>query len=72
MILNEVFTTKFPPKEILSTYLTLTFLALFHIYNLRGRCFPTTEALASVFTNISTSSTARCNLTFKREMCYGV
>ena len=67
--LNIVFTTKFPPKELLSPYLTLTFLALFQIPNLHARRFPTTEALASVFTIASTSSSAICNLTIKRGVC---
>ena len=67
--LNVEFTRKFPPKELPSPYLTLTFLALFQIPNLRARRFPTTEALALVSTTASTSSPARCNVTVKKGVC---
>ena len=70
--LNVVFTTQFPPKELPSPCLTLTFLALFHIPNLYARCFPVTKALASVSTTASISSSAKYNLTVRRGVCQGV
>ena len=70
--LNKVFMTKFPSKKLPSSCLTLTFLALFHIYNLHATCFLMTEMLAVVSTTTSTSSPTRCNVTHKREVYRGV
>ena len=63
--LNEVFTTKFPSTMLPSPYLTLTFLALFRILNLRARHSPSTEALALVSTTTATSFPVGGNLTEK-------
>ena len=67
--LHVVFTTEFPPKELPSPWLTLTFLALFQSPSLCARRFRTTEALAPVSTIASTSYSERYNLTVKRGVC---
>ena len=66
--LNEVFITRFPHNELPSSCLTFTFLALFYIPNLSTRHFPTSEALAPMFTTASTSSPTKRNFTVKREL----
>ena len=69
IILQDIFTTTFPSNELPSSYLTLTFLTLFHIPNLHARHFPTTEALTPVSTTASISSPAKCNLTINSGVC---
>ena len=69
---NVVLITKFPPKQLPSPCLNLTFFAVFYIPNLHARRFPTTKALGPVSTTAPTSSPAKYNFTFQRGVCWVV